>query len=87
MGIVEIVKELNQGMTIREIAGGLNTCIIDPHEHYSQTAIWTWIKGTYKPKYSMLEHIYRHAPEGSWMREFALRGMAVTCPTDKGENG
>ena len=83
----EFVKELNhRGMTLKQIAEGVNTCITDREEHYSLTAVSWWARGKWIPRYSMLEHIYRHAPDQSWMRDLAMKGMAVKCPecNDKG---
>ena len=73
----DLINDLNSRMTYRQIAEGLNICIVDPDEHYSQTAIWTWGKSQWSPGYSMLEHIHNHAPEGSWMRDFAAAAMEI----------
>lgn len=63
-------------MTKAAFVAGLNEYLPND-ETLSAMAVGYWEQGTYKPPISRLYWIYTHAPEGSWQRDFARRGMEL----------
>jgi hypothetical protein len=86
MHFADIVKVLmdREGLSMRRMVKGLNEYLPEV-DRWSYGAVFGWINGGHVPSYTKLERISNLAPEGSWQRELAARGMECLEPV--GDNG